>query len=165
MVARLLHRRISRVAACLAALMLTLPAPLPPACGCSLANLSGKDSERTRAEKPSSARKACCDSHGPTINSQPCCCSSVPPGRTSAQCKCGPSCACSQDQVPDPPAGPVNQRSATPEQESAAQATVSATSLPAPADAVGSKADRVRDCIGRPATSLERCILLSCFTL
>jgi hypothetical protein len=175
-VARLLHRRISRIAACLAALMLTLPAPLPPACGCGLANVAGKHSEQTHAEKSNPARKVCCDSHGTTIsksvccrlrdNGQPCCCGSVPPGRASAQCNCGPSCSCRQDhQVPDPPAGPVNQSSTAGEQVSAAQAGVSAIPLPAQADVGGSRMERVQDRIGGPATSLERCILLSCFTL
>ncbi len=176
MVTRLLHRRISRIAACLAALMLTLPVPVAPVCGCSLDNLSGEHSERPRAEESSSVRNACCDSHGTaTIKSaccdlrdseRPSCCSSVLSGRTSAQrsdgsCNCGPSCACSQDQVPDPPTGPVNQTSATGEQAAAA----SATSLPAQGDAGGSQMERRQGCTGGPATSLERCILLSCFAL
>ncbi len=171
--ARLSHRGISRIAACLAALMLTLPAPLPFACGCGLANLSRRPG--AQAKNPASVRKARWDSH-PAItsksaccrlrdNAQPCCCSAVPSGRASAQCNCGPSCACSRDQAPDPPAVPVNQRRTTGEQVSAAQATVSVTPIPGQTDADGFQRERVEDQIGGPATSLERCIQLSCFTL
>ena len=161
MTAKQLQQRISRLAACLAALALAFPTPPSPACGCGPANVSQKCGQRTDAGESTSCRKTCCRRD----NLRPSCCSPVPSGRAFAECNCGPSCACSRDQVPDLPAVPANQRSATGEQVAGAQTTLAAPLHCGQIDAGVSHAGRPHGCIDARATSLERCILLSCFTL
>lgn len=175
MIATLLKQRISRLAACLAALALAFPTPPSPACGCGPVNVSRKCNQRTDARESTSCRKTCCRSiteeHGKSPccrlhdNLRPGCCSPMPSGRAFAECNCGPSCACSRDQVPDLPAVPANQRSATGEQVAGAQTTLAAPLHRGQTDPGVSHAGRPHGCIDARATSLERCILLSCFTL
>ncbi len=174
MVAKLIHWRISNMAACLVALMIALPAPLPPACGCGLANTLQKHGDQTRAANATFARKTCCDSRvadtsrsgcRPHNNARPCCCWAVPSGCDFGQCRCGPSCTCSQDQVPDPPADPVNQRNTTGKRVTATQTASFATFLHEQANASGAQTQRPYGSLDVRATSLMRCIMLSRFTL
>ncbi len=161
------HQRISNMAACLVALMITLPALPVSACACGPASPLQKLGERTHAASTPIARKACCNSRPATTskNVRPCCCSPISSGGDLGQCKCGPSCTCSQDQVPDPPAVPVNQGSTSGKQVTAAQAATFANSPFGQAETSGAQTQRPHGGLAARATSLERCILLSCFAL
>ena len=68
MTAKHLQQRISRIAACLAALALACPTLPGPACGCGLVDVSQKCSERTGAGNSTSCSKTCCDSQAATLS-------------------------------------------------------------------------------------------------
>lgn len=175
MIATLLPQRISKMTAWLAAAALVFPAPIPAACGCGRVNVSPGEAEQPHAGSSIAVGKACCRRHAaehgksgcrPLRSSRrPCPCSTVATAWTFGRCNCGPSCACGQTRAPDPPAGPVNRRIVTAEQVAAVPAGVSSPLLPGQVDAGAAGVDRRRDQIDARTTALERCILLSCFTL
>ncbi len=147
---------------------LSFPSLAPASCGCRGTSDGDADVSRCSADRTDgccqtlTTSHACCHKCGETA---PSCCSRPDAACSSdGTCTCGANCTCGHSPTPEPPAVPANQEQTPREQVVSAQWDLS-TSVPV--DTAASNATVVGENVESavPATSPERCSLLSRFTL
>ena len=177
MIGKTAHRGLTRATIWLMAVLLSFPSLAPASCGCG-ATLGGTSDDSCRSAKcppPGGiGHIPCCQT---SKNTRTCCCQkpvaatsscsgshTAGAGSSEGKCSCGGNCSCDRGPTPQPPAVPVGQEQSPREQIAAAQVEL-ATVLPSDgAVDHGIVADEICEFVG-PATSTERCTLLSRFTL
>ena len=162
----------------LMAASLFFPSLSPASCRCKTASTGDSGSACCTATSPPSSprserhsccqsttvrRKNCCDKG---IDETSCCCSSNADATDSpgGKCECGEACSCGRAHTPEPPAVPPSQQQSPREQVAGVHVDFAA-SLPSHGAVGGAVAGRSICEFATPATSTERCTLLSRFTL
>lgn len=177
MTRRTAQHGLTRATIWLVAVSLSFPSLAPASCGCQAASGDTSDISCCSAKRPASASiedSGCCRTPESTckhcchdrVSAKSSCCHSQTDGAGSlnGKCTCGASCSCGRGPVPEPPAVPASQEQTPREQVTAAQVGL-ATCLPSDgAVSNGNSAGEICEFAG-PATSSERCSLLSRFTL